>query len=42
MKTIIKIIVGILVISSMAFGKLEKMPDFKENYVKERTGNQEL
>ncbi len=30
MKIIIKIIVGILVISSVAFGKLEKMPSFKE------------
>lgn len=30
MKTIIKILVGILVISSVAFGKLEKMPSFKE------------
>lgn len=32
MKTIIKIIVGILIISSMAFGKLEKMPSFKEYF----------
>ena len=32
MKTIIKIIVGILVISSVAFGKLEKMPSFKEYF----------
>ncbi len=30
MKTIIKIIVGILVISSVAFGTVEKMPSFKE------------